>query len=174
MTWYKITMTTFLIFPKTEVHLFYKDSSVFSIVSRSLKRGSDETFVMPGLKKLGALQRIQIQQKYLSWLLKWKLIKVTVMKPGWTGTQLDRSNTQSWVHFGLNLIYKVKGLYYRLVTNLLSINQLLLHPSIHSFVHYSFFHLIVIFSFFFNIHIFLYSFIHHTLFLFPSTHLPSL
>ena len=94
---------------------------------------------MPGLKKLGALQRIQIQQKYLSWLLKWKLIKVTVMKPGWTGTQLDRSNTQSWVHFGLNLIYEVKGLYHRLVTNLLSINQPLFHLSIHSFVHYSFF-----------------------------------
>ena len=94
---------------------------------------------MPGLKKLGALQRIQIQQKYLSWLLKWKLIKVTVMKPGWTGTQLDRSNTRSWVHFGFNLIYKVKGLYHRLVTNLLSINQLLLLPSIHSFVKLSLF-----------------------------------
>lgn len=102
---------------------------------------------MPGLKKLGALQRIQIQQKYLSWLLKWKLIKVTVMKPGWTGTQLDRSNTRSWVHFGLNLIYKVKGLYHRLVTNLLSINQLLLHPSIHPFFH-------VLFIFSFNCHFF--------------------
>lgn len=69
------------------VCLFYFPSS------RNLKRGSYETFVMPGSKNVGTLHKIQVQQKYFSWLLKWKLNKVSI-EPGWTGTQSDRNNKQ--------------------------------------------------------------------------------
>ncbi|KAJ7383379.1 hypothetical protein OS493_028460 [Desmophyllum pertusum] len=61
--------------------------------SRGLKRGSDETFLMSGSRNVGSLQKIQVQQKAFPWLLKWKVSKVLV-KPGWSGTQADRSNNQ--------------------------------------------------------------------------------
>ena len=66
---------------------------VYFPLSRSLRRGSYETFAIPGSKSIGILQRIQVQQKYLSWLLKWKLNKVSI-QPGWTGTPSDKNNKQ--------------------------------------------------------------------------------
>jgi len=69
------------------------ESNFVQLQRRSLKGGSCETFVIPGSKNIGTPQRIQVQQKYLSWLLKWKLNKVSI-EPGWTGTHTDGNNKQ--------------------------------------------------------------------------------
>ena len=58
--------------------------------SRNLKKKSTETFVVPTSLNIGKLIKIKVRQTFSSWILQWRLQKVTV-SPGWKGAQSGRS-----------------------------------------------------------------------------------
>ncbi|KAM7436663.1 hypothetical protein ABFA07_013584 [Porites harrisoni] len=66
------------------------ETESIQLKSRNLKKKSTETFVVPTSLNIGKLIKIKVRQTFSSWILQWRLQKVTV-SPGWTGAQSGRS-----------------------------------------------------------------------------------
>ena len=88
---FNIVNTCGRLWGKTKIVVVFVEICLFSDSRRNLKHSSSETFLMPTLSNIGKLEKIQVRQTFNSWVLKWKLNKVTV-RPGWTGTQTGRSS----------------------------------------------------------------------------------